>query len=126
MKRKSLKTILLLIFGLFFALNIQACEIKFKVVGDEKESYQVGDEVVVAVTVVYTHRVCPEGIKKTKFNFTGVEALGATPWKEITEGKYTRKLKLKVTEQDKNKHLLSAVRTCDKDGGSGSITIKVQ
>lgn len=126
MKQKSLKIIPLLILGLFLSLNTQACEIKFKIVGDEKESYQVGDEVVVAVTVVYTHRVCPEGIKKTKFNFTGVEALGATPWTQLSEGKYTRKLKLKITSQEKNKHLLSAVRTCDKDGGSGSITIKVQ
>lgn len=125
MKKKYLKFVVTLLVSLLFVMPASACEFKFKVSTGEKETYAIGDEVVVVVTVVYTHRVCPEGINATKFKFTGVKALGATKWKEISEGKYERKLKLQVTESKKNKHVLSAVRSCDKDGGAGGITIKV-
>ena len=102
-----------------------ACEFKFDVVGEEKDSYSKGDQLVVKVTVIYTHRVCPEGIDATKFNFSGVKALGATKWKQIAEGKYERKFKLEVTESKKDKYFLNAVRTCDKDGGNGTFMLKV-
>ncbi len=80
---------------------------------------------IVLVTVTYTHRVCPEGIEATKFNFTGTKALGATKWKEVSNGKYERKLKLVITEEKKGTHILNAVRTCDKDGGNGTVDFNV-
>jgi hypothetical protein len=102
-----------------------ACDFKFKVATEEKKTFQVGDEVVIEVQLSLTHRSCPEGLEATKFDFTGLKVLGATKWKELPDGKYERKFKLQVTEDPKNKHLLSAVRTCDKDGGSGSVKIDV-
>ena len=123
------KIVLLFLFfvGTFiYSSDANACELEFKVVSEVKDSYSVGDEVVVAVTVLYTHRVCPIGIDATKFNFKGVKVLGATKWKELSAGKYVRKFKMKITEDTKGKHILSATRTCEKDGGAGSISLKVE
>lgn len=126
MHTRNLKILALLIVGIVLIMPAKACEIKFKVSSGEKKIYTVGDEVIVTVNVIYTHRVCPEGIIKTKFKFTGIKALGATPWKTISDGKYERKLKLKILEEGKNKHIINAVRSCDKDGGAGSISLKVE
>lgn len=107
-------------------IHAKACEFSFKIASEEVSSYKVGDEVVVAVTVVFTHRNCPDGINNTKFDFTGVKALGATQWKDMGEGKFERKFKLQITEDPKGKHILNATRTCDKDGGAGSVKFPVQ
>ena len=70
---------------------------------------------------MFTHRVCPEGIEKTKFTYDGLKIQGATKWVETSAGTWERKLKIEVIEEAE-KLKLKAVRTCDKDGGSGSIT----
>lgn len=115
--------ILTLMLGLIAIANsVKACEFKFNVEPEEKATYAVGDELVVKVTLVLTHRNCPEGLEATKYDFKGLKVLGATKWKEISEGTYERKFKLQVTDDDKSKHVFSATRTCDKDGGAGSIT----
>lgn len=120
------KVLLVFIGVLFLTHQASACEIKFKVLAGEKESYAVGDELVVAVKVVYTHKNCPEGISATKFNFTGTKANGATKWSQTGDGIYERKFKLLIIEEKKNRHLFNAVRTCDKDGGTGTIKFKVE
>jgi hypothetical protein len=107
-------------------IPVKACEISFKVTSNEKPAYNVGEELVIAVKVVYTHRNCPEGIEATKFSFSGFKTLGATPWKEISEGQFERKFKLQVSEESKGNHILTATRVCDKDGGTGSIKIEVK
>ena len=116
---------MLVLFGAILTLNVDACEFKFKVLSGEKDNYQVGDELVVAVKVTYTHKVCPEGIEATKFSFTGVKTNGATEWKQLSDGVYERKFKLVITDEKKNRHLFNAVRTCDKDGGAGTIKFEV-
>ncbi len=108
------------------AIPSLACEFNFKVSGDEKPSYKAGDEIVVVVTLALTHRNCPESINNTKFDFTGLKALGATQWKDLGDGKFERKFKLQVIDDPKGKHILNAIRTCDKDGGSGSIKFEVK
>jgi hypothetical protein len=117
---------LLLVAVLLVGISASACEIKFKVTSGEKELYAVGDELVVVVEVVYTHKVCPEGIEATKFNFTGTKALGATKWTQLSEGHFERKFKLSIIEDKKDRHLFNAVRTCDKDGGNGTIKFNIE
>lgn len=126
MMKKSLITLVILILGVFLVQQAVACEIKFKVLSGEKEVYAIGDEMVVAVKVIYTHKNCPEGITATKFNFTGTKTNGATKWKQTGDGIFERKFKIEITEEKKNRHLLNAVRTCDKDGGAGTIKFKVE
>ncbi len=122
---KIFTVVITMIFSMV-AINAKACEFNFKITSEEKQTYKVGDEIVVEVLLTLTHRNCPEALELTKFDFTGVKALGATKWKELPDGKYERKFKLQVTEDPKGKHLLNATRTCDKDGGFGSIKFTVQ
>jgi len=109
---------------LFLALNsAKACEIEFKIQGKAKEIYEVGDIVVVKIIVSFTHKVCPEGIEKTKFEKDGIKILKATKWKETSSNVWERKLQLKVIGNQSGKLQLSAVRTCDEEGGLGEITL---
>ena len=124
--KNRITIVMLVLFLMVVGLSVKACEFELEVLKGEKEAYAVGDEVIVLVAVTYTHRVCPEGIDATKFNFTGTKALGATKWKEVATGKFERKLKLVITEDEKEEHILNAVRTCDKDGGSGTIAFEVK
>ena len=119
-KTALLTIILTLLLG---AVQSFACEIDFEVQGKKKEKYEVGDIVVVKVTVTYTHRVCPEGIEKTKFEGDGMKILKATKWKETEPNVWVRKLQVKVTGNESGELELSAVRTCDKEGGHGTITL---
>ena len=100
-----------------------ACDIKFNIVSGEKDTYSVGDEIVVEANIILTHRVCSEGISSTIFNTNGLKILAATKWKENSVNVWTRKLKLTVIAVDDGKLTLSATRTCDVDGGYGIIKL---
>lgn len=122
---KYLLNAFILFTVLFIGQQVQACEIEFTVLGDQKqESYKVDDEIVVKIDVIFTHRICPEGIENTKFKYEGIKVLGATKWKEIASGKFERKLKLKVLEGDQAELILEAIRKCDKEGGYGKLSMK--
>ena len=117
----------LIFITLFLAgpMIASACEISFEILDNKKEYYQEGDVLVVKVKVVLTHRHCPEGINTTKFQYAGMKVLGATQWTEPTSGTYERKFKIQIEKTDKDALVFGALRTCDKDGGSGSITFKM-
>lgn len=104
--------------------TLKACEIEFEVVKGKKEVYEKGDEVIINVKVMLTHRICPESLNKTKFDSDGIKILGATSWKETSPGIWERKLKTRVEGNEKGELTLSATRTCHKEGGFGSITLK--
>ncbi|MCD6161075.1 MAG: hypothetical protein J7K40_01505 [candidate division Zixibacteria bacterium] len=120
----------ILIFGavlLFVNINqIYACDIKFSVQGEQKELYEVGDEVILTLIVKYTHRVCPEGIDKTQYETNGIKILQGTKWKEFKPGLWGRKLKVEVTGNKEGKISVAAIRTCEKEGGFGSITLEAK
>ncbi len=118
------KLVTILLFVLISASVLSACEIYFSVIGEEKETYEAGDEIVVLMEVKFTHRVCPEGIENTDFATDGIDILAATKWKEPSPNVWKRKLKLKVEGNEKGKIMLSATRTCDKEGGFGAIDFK--
>ena len=123
------KWILIAIIGMFIISFIpqtaKACEIEFEVIKGKKEAYQVGDTLVVLVEVVLTHRVCPVKMQKTKFTMKGLKVIKSTPWKQTAANDWERKLMIVVKETDGDKVNLSAVRECEKDGGFGSMILKM-
>ncbi len=108
---------------LLTSISVLACDINFDIQNGKKASYAKNDELVAKITVVFTHRSCPEGINKTQLKPNGLEILSATKWTEKTPGTWERKVKIKVTEPKGGKATLQAVRVCDKDGGSGTLTL---
>ncbi|PKP05621.1 MAG: hypothetical protein CVU10_09715 [Bacteroidetes bacterium HGW-Bacteroidetes-5] len=121
MKRKFLST--LLIATLVTTVGL-ACEIKLSITGDKKEFYKEGDEVIVEAIVIYTHRVCELTLSDTKFTADGLKILGGTPWKESSPGTFTRQLKIQVLKDSKKEGIIKVERSCKKEGGFGTLTLK--
>lgn len=125
MKSKMLIILMLGIFFLSFSTQeAKACEIEFEIVKGKKEKYEAGDIIVIKVIVTLTHRSCPEALKKTKFKMNGLKVIGSTPWKEISAMDHERKLKIQVLSNKDGKLIFNAIRTCDKDGGFGSLKLE--
>jgi hypothetical protein len=116
--------LLLLLIGLFSIAN--ACEITCSVDKNQKESYSAGDTLVIKTLVILTHRNCDVKMDKTKIDSKGLDIKGATKWTESKPGTWERKFKVVIKESNKGNVYLSAVRDCDKDGGTGSIKINVK
>jgi hypothetical protein len=115
----------LLFFGLA-SLDANACKIDFKVIEGEKEQYETGDKLTIQIDVFYTHGRCPEGIKATQFKYNGLKVTGATKWKTLSSRSFTRKVKVEIQKVDGENAVLSAVRTCDKEGGFGEIKLPMK
>jgi len=118
--KKITFTLLLVAFTLASTL---ACNITFKI-DKEKSKYNVGDELVVKVTVVLIHSDCTTAMKSTNFKASGLKILSGTDWKEISKGTWERKVKIKVLE-NVAKPTLIVTRTCHREGGKGVLTIKL-
>jgi uncharacterized radical SAM superfamily Fe-S cluster-containing enzyme len=116
--------ILAILFTAFTIPNANACEIEFEILKGKKEVYEVGDIIVVKILVTLTHRSCPEALKKTKFKMNGLKVIGATEWKQTGAMDHERKLKIKILGTNDGKLIFNAVRTCDKDGGFGSLKLE--
>ncbi len=116
--------LLTFLFATFFIQEAQACEIEFEITKGKKEKYKAGDIIVLKVLVTLTHRSCPEALKKTKFKMNGLKVVGATDWKQISAMEYERKLKVKIESNKDGKLIFNAIRTCDKDGGFGSLKLE--
>lgn len=102
----------------------RACEILIEVTKNKKEVYNIGDTLIIKVTVILTHRICPEGIKNTKFQSSGIKVIGAKEWNEIQMGVYERELKITVTGTESGKISITAVRKCEKEGGHATLELK--
>ena len=123
---KSKLTIVILsifVFSGFATMQTKACEIEFEIIKGKKETYQKGDILIIKIKVTLTHRACPVALKKTKFKMNGLSVVGATDWKQISAMHYERKLKVKVLSNKDGKVVITAIRTCDKDGGFGSLEL---
>lgn len=118
--------IYLLLFVAFFLLQhtiSQACELKFSVSGEQKGSYKSGDELIVEVTVVYTHRTCEIQLSDTKFTYEGMKIIGATAWKEKAPNTFSRQIKISLLADALPEAKLSVTRKCSKDGALGTFKI---
>jgi hypothetical protein len=118
------KTFSLLILLILLAGVSRACELKFNISGEKKEGYSAGAELIIEVTVVYTHRTCEIQLSDTKFTYEGIKILGATPWKEKSPASYVRQIKVLVLEDSLDEGILSIGRKCTKEGAFGSIKLK--
>lgn len=124
MKVASIKNfIIFLVFILMLFSRINACEIHFSIIKGEKAKYSKGDELIIKITVLLTHRNCPEGIESTKFDSKGLSISQATKWKEENSTTYTRKLKLLIKGETGKEISISAIRKCEKEGGFGSLVL---
>jgi len=125
-----MKWILLVLLGIFLAATptkqVKACEIEFKILKGEKDSYKVGDTLVVLIEVKLTHRSCPVAMKKTKFKLNGMKVIKSTGWKQLSANDWERKLMIVVTESKGKKINLTAIRECEKDGGFGTLRLDVE
>ncbi|MBK8806503.1 MAG: hypothetical protein IPO21_07625 [Bacteroidales bacterium] len=120
-----MKKILLLFFLAVVSISTWACEINFVVENGKKETYKVGDEIIVKVTITYTHRSCELKIEDTKFTTVGMKVVGAKAWTEVSTGVWERVLKIQITENKENaKCMIQTNRSCTKEGGKGSLTLK--
>ncbi len=122
----------IMVYILFFAglfvqtLPVLACEIEVKPRGEAKEVYTLGDQIIFEVTVVLTHRNCPEGIANTKYKGKGLELLGATKWKEVNPGIFVQLIKTQIADSINGEAILYAGRTCNKEGGYGSYKVLIE
>ena len=125
-----MKIIVIMIMGLILSVipmkESKACEIEFKILKGEKDSYKVGDTIVIKVDVKLTHRSCPVAMKKTKFKLKGMKVIKSTPWKQKSANDWVRKLKIVVTEKNAKKINITAIRECEKDGGFGSLKLDME
>ena len=124
---KIIIKILILSFLISAGTNsLNACDISFEIIKNKKEKYEIGDTLVVNVIVILTHRICPEGIKATKFQLAGLKVIGAKEWLETSRGEYERELKLVVTGTENGKVIINGIRKCEKEGGFGSLELKAE
>jgi len=124
MRTKWILIILLSVFFLSFTpKSAKACEIEFEITKGKKDSYNVGDTVVVIVKVALTHRSCPIKMKATKFKMKGLKVIKSTQWKQLAANDWERKLMMVVTESKGKKLNLTAIRECEKDGGFGTLKL---
>ena len=63
-------------------------------------------------------------IPKKSAPYVAVVGCGAVFPKEEKTGVWTRKVKVKVLGDEKKKVTMTATRTCDKDGGTGTFSLE--
>lgn len=121
MMKKILSLLILIIIS---ATATWACELKFSISGEPREAYKAGEELIIELTVVYTHRTCEIQLSDTKFTYEGIKILGATPWKEKSPANYVRQIKVMILDDTLDEGILSIGRKCTKEGAFGSIKLK--
>lgn len=123
LSKKPLWVVVFLLILLAQPLLTDACELKFNISGEKKEVYKVGEEVIVEVEIVYTHRTCEIQLSDTKFTYEGMKILGATAWKEKAPNTFSRQIKLTLLDDSLPEAKLNIVRKCSKEGAIGSFKI---
>ncbi len=117
---------ILLFVALFFTgiVYANACNIAIRP-ENPKSSYSKNEEVVVRVSVFLNHRNCKVELRHTRFVQEGLTILSATDWVETEAGKWERRLRVRITEEEADKATISANRVCDVEGGKSSYTFKL-
>ena len=123
---KKLLVTLALLFGIL-TFNY-ACNFTFTIL-DKKgnvvnpQKVNKGETYTIVVVYKYTHGNCDIPIKDTKFKMDGIKVVSATDWTSENNS-YVRKLKVEITENNKEEVYLQAIRTCDRGGASNKIVLK--
>ena len=122
-QKRFIQLSLLAFFMLVQPAITRACELKFSISGEKKEVYKIGEELIVEVTVVYTHRTCEIQLSDTKFTYEGMKILGATTWKEKAPNTFARQIKLSLLDDSLDQASLTITRKCSKEGAIGTFRI---
>ena len=118
------KTLIGIAFFILLPYISIACEITVNVDGVNKQKYKAGDVVILKINVKKSHRNCSVDIKETKIQVSGMQIIAATEWVNTEGRRGERKMKIKIGSDKDDKAILEAKRTCDKDGGSGSLVLQ--
>jgi len=114
-------------FALFISTTV-ACNITFSL-QDEKgnvvnpQKVKTGETYTLVLTYIYTHGNCDIALKDTKYKTDGIKVVSATEWTS-NNNVYTRKLKIQITDNNKDEVSLLAIRTCDRGGFTGRFSLK--
>lgn len=102
-----------------------ACHVEFRILGEEKETYAVGDTVSVEIELMLTHGNCQVDIEATEMSENGVKILRSTKWKRIREKPVTsvRQFVLLITGDIEGDITLRAERLCERQGCDVSILL---
>lgn len=107
----------------FAAGDAVACDVKVSVYEGLRETYRVGDEVILKLEILQTHRNCSESINATKYRTAGLEVSTATPWKEAGNNKFERFVKVKIIELPAGPATFEVSRDCSREGGYAVISM---
>jgi hypothetical protein len=118
-----LKNILVSLLIIALPLIGSACEITCTVDAPLKTSYKAGEVVIIIIKVERPHRNCPVDINDTKITVSGMEITSATNWVNVSGKTWERKLKVTITNKKQGRAIISATRTCTKEGGAGELTL---
>lgn len=120
---KHLATLIIAFLTMLSPSIAKACEILVSTEESKKEIYKAGDVVVIKITVVLKHRNCDVSIDETAIKVSGSQVTGTTKWVNTGGKTWERKIKIKILADKSNQCLITATRTCDRDGGKGSLLL---
>jgi hypothetical protein len=112
-----------IIFLFLFLPALVACEIIVAVDGKAKEKYKPGETVTLKITVILKHRNCDVSLDETDIRATGANITAGTKWVNTGTNTWERKIKITMAADKTPKAVIMAERTCEKDGGKGSLTL---
>ncbi|MBR5784508.1 MAG: hypothetical protein IKY43_05005 [Bacteroidales bacterium] len=123
------KILVALLLFVATAVSSYACSIEF-VLQDNKgktvnpAKVKVGEEYVLVVRFETTHGNCGIPVDATKFKLDGIKVVKASDWKDEGNEVYTRKLKIKITENNKDAVSLIVERVCGRGGALAEYSLK--
>ena len=111
------------------AVSAFACSITFELQDNKGKTVKpskvkVGEEYVLVVQFETTHGNCGIAVENTKFKLDGIKVEKAADWVDMGNDVYTRKLKIKIVENNKNTASIVVVRECGRGGALESYVLK--
>lgn len=111
------------------AVSAFACSITFELQDNKGKTVKpskvkVGEEYVLVAQFETTHGNCGIAVENTKFKLDGIKVEKAADWVDMGNEVYTRKLKIKIVENNKNTASIVVVRECGRGGALESYVLK--
>lgn len=111
------------------AVSAFACSITFELQDSKGKTVKpskvkVGEEYVLVVQFETTHGNCGIAVENTKFKLDGIKVEKASDWVDIGNEVYTRKLKIKIVDNNKDTASIVVVRECGRGGALESFVLK--
>ena len=123
------KVLVALLLFVVTAVSSYACSIEFTLQDNKGKTVnpakvKVGEEYVLVVRFETTHGNCGIPVDATKFKLDGIKVVKASDWKDEGNEVYTRKLKIKITENNKDAVSLVVERVCGRGGALAEYSLK--